>query len=107
MSAKKAKRDGATTRGKSPNDPIYILINGEPVVTYLDAQGVQRLPLGDAINELFLSGALDLNKLAIAVKRDRTVSMDTQRWVYLQLGYSVTGYAEIFPKDKIINPLWK
>lgn len=83
-----------------------IKINGRPVNTRTDKGGVQRLPRCRKLSELVNCGALDLNNLAVAVKRDGTCSVETRRWVYQQLGYSVTGYVEVFPQDKIENPLW-
>lgn len=84
-----------------------IKINGRPVKTRIDKHGVQRLPNCRALSALIDCRALDLNNLAVAVKRDGTCSVETRRWVYQRSGVSVTGYAEVFPQDKIENPLWK
>ena len=83
-----------------------IHINGKPVRTRVDKEGVQRLPKCRTLSALLACGALDLNILARAVKADHTCTIDVRRWVYLRLGYSVCGYSEIFPEDKIVNPLW-
>lgn len=84
---------------------VVIKINGERVLTTIDADGVQRLPNDRVVSELFESGALDLNRLAVAVKVRHTCSEATRRWVYQRLGYSVCGYSEVFPHDEIDNPL--
>jgi len=103
MSARTKQRPARLRAGTK----IPVMINGSPMWTTIGKDGVQRLPEDPRIAMLFECGALDLNKLAIAVKRDGSCSMEVQRWVYLRLGYSVTGYEEIFPKDEIVNPLWK
>jgi hypothetical protein len=86
---------------------ITITINGKPVKTRVDKNGVQRLPRVREIAELFDCEALDLNNLAVAVKQDHTCAVETRRWVYQRLGYSVAGYAEVFPQDEIVNPMWE
>ncbi|MBB5033135.1 hypothetical protein [Prosthecobacter vanneervenii] len=83
-----------------------IQINGKLIRIRVDKDGVQRLPRLRALDMLFYCGALDLNKLATAVKSEGTCTVETRRWVYQHLGFSVSAYADVFPQDTIINPLW-
>lgn len=88
--------------------PFYIPveINGIQHLTILGKDGVQRFQRHPQIAQLVDANIIDLNALAVATKVSRTVSIDTRRWVYMQMGYSLTGYQDIFPQDTIKNPLW-
>lgn len=89
-----------------PGTVIPARINGATVVTIIDDDGVQRLPVHTYLKDLVDCGAIDLNRLAVAVRRDGTCSVDAQRWLYQHIGYSLCGYAEIFPDDEIDNEIW-
>lgn len=88
-------------------DLIPITINGVSYTTMVDEEGVQRLPLNTFVENLFMCGALDLNRLAVAVLHEKVCPQSTRRWVYLNLGFSVCGYREAFPKDRVVNPARK
>lgn len=91
-----------------PGSLIPITINGYQVMTVIDNNNVQRFPRVCQIAELVDAAVIDLNQLAIATKKVRPkVSVETRRWLYRAMGYSITGYEEIFPRDIIENPLWK
>lgn len=90
-----------------PGSIIPVTINGEQFMSVIDHQGIQRFSRVRQIDELVNASVIDLNQLAIATKKARPqVSEDTRRWLYRAMGYSLTGYAEIFPRDIIANPLW-
>lgn len=92
-----------------PGSIIAIKVNGEEFCTIIDKNGIQRFRRIPEVAELCdAEGIVDLNQLAIHVKKARpTVSVNTRRWLYRAMGYSVNGYEEIFPTDKIENPLWE
>lgn len=89
-----------------PGTVIRVRINGAEAVTIIDDNDVQRLQTRHYLKEIVDCGAIDLNRLSIAVKRDGSCSRDARRWLYQNIGYSLSGYAEIFPEDEIENPLW-
>lgn len=91
---------------EDPGSVIPVRINGAPVITIIDDAGVQRLQTRTYLKELVDCGAINLNRLAIAVRADGSCSRAASRWLYQNIGYSLCGYAEIFPEDEIENPLW-
>ena len=90
-----------------PGYKIMITIGGKPIETTIDQHGTQRLPNNPVYSALFDSGALDLNRLAVAYHQDK-ISLEHYLDYYLNIGYSVCGFAELssFEHLEIVNPLW-
>lgn len=91
-----------------PGDVVWIKVNGVRRKTIIDARGVQRFPVNTAAEWLAERADLDLLTLwaqdcapEVANQRRR----DLQR-VYMQIGYSVSGFCDLFPRAKIENPVW-
>jgi hypothetical protein len=78
-----------------PDDKIVVYINGRPIETFIDKEGIQRLPYNSALSCLCVG---KFNALA-------DFPVDERRQIYQNIGYSIDGYEEIFPDDKIENPL--
>lgn len=99
-----------------PGDKIYVIVDGEPVLTEIDDEGVQRFIKNEVIEHLVNSGSIDLHKLYIYFLQH---NLDTDSYIefYMSLGLSVCAFEEKFgigsswedngkkPID-ILNPLW-
>lgn len=98
-------------------EKFFILVDGEPYLTEIDALGVQRFIQNDVIRHLVDSEAIDLNKLYIDVL---TQKLDAEDYIhfYMSMGFSVSGFNEKFgpggswedngrPPVEIYNPLWE
>lgn len=85
-----------------PGDRVKIKINGEEIETRIDDRGTQRLPCDNQLARL-MEG--QYNFLTVMVQLGY-ISKKAKRKIYQNVGYSVCGYAEIFPKDEIENPVW-
>ena len=99
-----------------PGDEIFVLLDGEPFLTVIDDHGVQRFPQNDLLRYLVTSKIVDLNDLALAFHHDQ-FDADGYKAFYRDIGYSVSGYDEIFGPGsswedngneavEIINPVW-
>lgn len=91
-----------------PGDVVWIKVNGVRRKTTIDAHGVQRFPCNMAID--WLVNRADFNELMLWVQNcapevEKRRRRDLQR-LFMQTGWSVTGFAETFPKAKIENPVW-
>lgn len=96
---------------------VTIKINGKEIETVIDKGGVQRLPSNRIFRYLICDGGsykksdgfnlakFDLNALWIDMHNKKYTKVEV-RQLYQNIGYSVCGYAEVFPRDKIENPLW-
>lgn len=86
---------------------IPVRINGVEVETKI-VEGVQRLPSDPTLELLFDAGVIDLNKLW-CVAANHPEIMPWVRNFYLNIGYSLGGYSEVFAfcDDEIKNPLWE
>lgn len=98
-----------------------ITVNGEPFKTVI-VDGVQRFHENRIVWDMLevcrgecppswmkvAAGqrSLDLNEIALRVAR-KVYTENERRELYRMIGYSISGYAEIFPKDRIFNPLWE
>lgn len=90
-----------------PGDKITIKVNGKKVKTIIDVYGTQRMPYNKVIAYLLHSHpSFDYEELANLTQMDM-FTQDERRFIYQNNGYSVTGYAEVFPDDVIENPLWE
>ena len=69
-----------------------ILYNDHPLVK--DSQGVLRFQEDPFLNRLFLSGVIDLNKVAIVESHDKLTKEDS-RHLSRSLGYSVSGFMDL------------
>lgn len=87
------------------NETIVVRINRRQIETTIDDSGVQRLPNHPIIRYLMHRASFDMNELAILTDAG-VISEDDRRFVYQNIGYSVDGYADVFPDDEIDNPLW-
>ena len=85
-----------------PGDKITIKINGEEIETRIDDQGTQRLPHDPSLAQV-MDGQYNFLMRVVSLG---WISKKVQRRIYQNVGYSVCGYSEIFPKDEIENPLW-
>jgi hypothetical protein len=100
-----------------PGTIIPIKINGKTVNTTIDKNGTQRLPKDEIIDKLFNADLLDLNKIAqvaagMSIPRpfgfNGTFTAEDRLTLYREyLGYSVSGFGEVFPDAEIENPLWE
>lgn len=85
-----------------PGDRVKIKINGEEIETLIDDNGTQRLPCNEQL-VAFMSRQYNwLSQMRQIVFMPKKAC----RKIYQNVGYSVSGYAEIFPKDEIENPVW-
>lgn len=112
MSKSILKDSSGFKKGSYKLGPV-IKIDGNMVQTYMTGD-VQRLPCNKHLNNLihFESSdiyqnvrILDLNNLCFISQMNKDVE-ETRIWLYQRIGYSVCGYAEVFPNAKIENPLW-
>jgi len=83
---------------------IMVRINGKVIETTIDDDGIQRLPCRPLAQYLLNKSALTLNDLGEMVGFGM-FPVDDLRWLYQNIGYSVSGYADIWPDDEIENPL--
>jgi len=86
-------------------EPIIVRINGKSIETTVDKRGVQVLPNHRVIRALMENARVDLGKLMELVTQGCIPENDI-RFIYQNIGYSVCGYADMFPGDEIENPLW-
>lgn len=86
-----------------PGDKITIKINGEEIETRIDGQDVQRLPCDKGL-AIAMEGQYNW---LWQVHQLGYISKKKMRKIYQNIGYSVCGYSEIFPKDEIENPAWE
>lgn len=82
---------------------IMVRINGKVIETTI-VDGIQRLPRRPLAWYLLSKSALTLNDLSEMVGFGM-FPVDDLRWLYQNIGYSVSGYADIWSDDKIENPL--
>lgn len=90
-----------------------IKINGDTYPTIIDEHGTQRFPKNRIVEDLLketnhgnAGRYLDLNEIW---QRSRGVSgytADEIKEFYRLIGISICGYADVFPDDKIKNPMW-
>ena len=86
---------------------MIIRINGKEIETTIDESGIQRLPHNRIISHLMRThSTLDYNTLSWKVQEGE-FSEEERRFIYQNVGYSVCGYADIFPDDEIENPMWE
>lgn len=85
---------------------IIIRINGKPIDTIINEEGVQRLPNHPILRYLMHRGAMSLNELA-ELAGFGMVTADDYRFIYQNIGFPVDMYADVFPEDEIDNPLWE
>jgi len=87
------------------NEEIIIKINGKEIITTI-IDDVQRLPCNPVIKLLMDTHPyIDYNMLGHMPSMG-DCSEDDRRFIYQNVGYSVCGYAEIFPEDEIENKIW-
>jgi hypothetical protein len=85
---------------------IMIKISGKEIETTIDKNGVQRLPCNKHLDLLIKNKVIDLNDFVFKYIIGK-IKRSTYVWLYQNIGYSVDGYASIFPNVKIENPLWE
>jgi hypothetical protein len=78
----------------------FVEVSGKRYPTIIDDHGVQRFRTNKAVK--FAIDAIDMNVLWMS-----NPPKNHLREMYRMIGYSVCGYAEIFPGDSISNPMWK
>ena len=89
-----------------PGDQITILVDRRPFMTYIDEHNVQRFYHNEVVCFLFDSGKLDLNQLSIDHQQGK-FSKDHYMKFYMELGYSVCGFCDVFDGLEILNPVWE
>lgn len=90
-----------------PGDRVTVLIDGVPHETIIDENGTQRFPTNRVIRYLIDSHPhVDLNALWHMMDSGM-ISRDELMQFYLQIGYSVTGFEELFANSEIENPIWE
>lgn len=86
---------------------MIIKVNGKEYETAFDSEGVQRFKKNSTICFLVDSGQVNLNKLSIyCYLYDKFSYIDYMEFI-MQTGYSVSGFADLFPDAEIENPLWE
>jgi len=87
---------------------IKIKISGKEYNTIIDEKGIQRFIKNNLICFLVDSGKIDLNHLRIDFNDNKFSKIEYAKF-YMDLGYSVSGFAELdlFLNWKIENPLWE
>lgn len=85
----------------APVTDIIILVNGQPVGTFIDEHGVQRFIPNGVITYMFENDQLDLNALCLAFHRDE-FSLEDYQDFYQSIGYSVQGFLEVFGEGSAI-----
>ena len=99
-----------------PGERINILVDGEPVLTEIDENGVQRFIKNEVIEYLVNSGSIDLHKLYVYFLQNN-LDEDSYIEFYMSLGVSVSNFEEKFGVGsswedngkepvEILNPLW-
>lgn len=81
-------------------DEVKVSINGKVHVLTADVDGRLRFPHIKLLRLLMLEAEMDYNKLFELVD-EGIISEDDRRFVYTHNGYSLNGYCEIFPEDRI------
>lgn len=76
-------------------ETITILVNGVAIDTFIDDHGVQRFVPNAVLNYMFNNDQLDMNKLFLAFMREK-FSLDAYQELYCMIGFSVTGFEELF-----------
>ena len=82
-----------------------IIVDGYKFQTIIDKEGVQRFPQNRIVRALLDTGKLDLNDIW-AMADAGSFSRKELMTFYMDLGYSICGFADVFAKAEIINPLW-
>lgn len=87
---------------------IKVKIGGKEYDTVM-VDGVQRFPQNRIIRDL-LDAATETGKIDLNLIADRShfkvYTGAERRELYRLIGYSVSGYCEIFTGDNVENPLW-
>jgi len=74
---------------------VTILVDGEPIETYIDEHDVQRfIPCG-VLTFLWENDQIDMNQLFTAFMADEFTLEEYQSF-YQDLGFSVGGFEEVF-----------
>jgi hypothetical protein len=88
------------------SETITVLINGEPFDTIVNPwTHFQAFKPDPGIAYLARRAKVTANELVIAT-RDEIITIDDLKALLRGMGYSLIGYRERFPEDKIENPLW-
>jgi hypothetical protein len=89
-------------------DVIWILVEGRRRKTVIDAEGVQRFPRNKLMCYLYDRHPGQMNDLWIAYQNGGPGAPTFEELMrfHMQIGYSVCGFADVFPKASIFNPLW-
>lgn len=91
-----------------PGQKITIKINGKPVETFIDEEGTQRFR-----NNKIIGYVLRCDKKFFSFEKMWNMAnaglfdSNDLRLIYQNNGYDMCGYEELFPDDKIENPLDK
>ena len=88
-----------------PGDVIHVLVNGNPVPTMIDEDGVQRFIANGVVVHLLDQKAIDLNLLMLDANAGKFTLQDYQMF-FMAMGYDIDGFVDMFPDAKVLNPLW-
>lgn len=83
----------------------FVYIDGHPFQTLIGGDGVQRFPANRIVRALLDTGKLDLNDIW-AMADSGAFSRRELMTFYMDLGYTLDGFADLFSKAEIQNPLW-
>lgn len=86
---------------------IPVKVSGRTYLTYIDKHKVQRFLSDPLIVGAHEAGLLDLNKMHVLFLQKKLGSKRRYMEFKMSLGYSVCGFADLFPYAKIENPLWE
>jgi hypothetical protein len=101
----------------NPGDRINILLNGDPIITEIDKDGVQRFVANEVVDWLFSTGQISMHDMCLAFHKGQFDLYSYQEF-YMSLGYSVCGFMEFFGPGsgiadhtgepaEILNPVWE
>jgi hypothetical protein len=84
---------------------ITVTVDGKKYDTFMDERGVQRFVPNMFVCWMLDGGHLDLNEISIAYRKATWLKRGYQEF-HMALGYSVCGFADLWPAADIENSLW-
>lgn len=91
----------------SKRKTYMIKVGGKEYPTIFTKTGVQRFIADPLIEGLLDNGMLDLNEIEYLFLTKKPWSKRRHMEFKMALGYSISGFADLFPYAKIENPFWE